>query len=266
LIAAFGYRDCFVVSGVVVLLAGIAVQLFVREDFERTSEAEGEGGGGFFADALRLLRMGPFRLILVAMTLIQFTFGLIMPVIPLFLQFLADTDDIEGLAGPIFGAWMLVGGISSVVMGRWSDSLGARRTLQAGLLGAAVFYLAEGFAPTVTVLATLLILGGLASGAIRPVANTLIARIVPEEDRGKAFGVVTSATALGWALGPMAGGYLAAVLGFTSVFVLTASLFAALAVWVGFSLRGLEETHTDEQRAARVRAWLRAAFRRRRKP
>lgn len=263
LIAEFGYRACFVVSGILVLVAGVAVQLFVREHFERLPAKEEGKEEGFVREALVLLRSAPFRLVLVAGTLIQFVFGFIMPVIPLFLQSLADTDDIEGLAGPIFGAWMLVGGISSVVMGRYSDRLGIRRTLQGGLIAAAFFYLAEGFAPNVTVLATLLILGGLATGAIRPVTNTLIARIVPEQDRGKAFGVVSSASALGWALGPMAGGYLAAELGFRAVFFITAILLLTVAGWVWLSLGSLDE-HLVDDSERRARTLLRRAFSRKR--
>ena len=45
-------------------------------------------------------------------------------------------------------------------------------------------------------------MAAISGGAIRPVANAIIARIVPEEDRGKAFGILTSANAFGWALGP----------------------------------------------------------------
>jgi len=265
LIAEFGYRACFVVSGVLVLTAGVAVQLFVREQFQRAAVQEDEAGEGFVREALALLRNAPFRLVLVASTLIQFVFGFIMPVIPLFLQSLAGTDDIESLAGPIFGAWMLVGAISSVVIGRYSDRIGVRRTLQGGLVAAALFYLAEGFAPNVTVLATLLILGGLASGAIRPVTNTLIARIVPEQDRGKAFGVVSSASALGWALGPLAGGYLAAGLGFRAVFYITGMLLLSVAAWVWLSLGSLDENLADSSEQ-RVRTLLRRAFRRRRMP
>lgn len=264
LIAAYGYRACFVVSGILVLVAGVAVQLFVREEFQLVAGEEKSKGRGIVRDALELLRNVPFRLVLVAGTLIQFVFGFIMPVIPLFLQSLAGTDDIESLAGPIFGAWMLVGGISSVAIGRYSDRIGVRRTLQGGLVASALFYFAEGFAPNVAVLATLLILGGLASGAIRPVTNTLIARIVPEEDRGKAFGVVSSASALGWALGPMAGGYLAAELGFRAVFFITALLLLTVAGWVWLSLGSVDESYVDESEQ-RVRVLLRRAFSRRRK-
>jgi len=259
LITAFGYRTCFVVSGLLVLLAGVVVQLFVRERFVRQVAQEGAGRLGFMREALGLLGSAPFRLVLVAGTLIQFVFGFIMPVIPLFLQSLANTDDIESLAGPVFGGYMLVGGISSVASGRYSDRFGVRRTLQAGLIAAALFYVAQGFAPNVPVLATLLILGGLATGAIRPVTNTLIARIVPEADRGKAFGVVTSFAALGFAVGPMAGGYVAATVGFRAVFFITAGLLLFVAGWVWISLGSLDDNPTDTSQQ-RVRALLRRAI------
>ena len=94
-------------------------------------------------------------------------------------------------------------------------------------------------ATSVLMLAVLVVLGGLATGATRPVANTLIARIVDEGDRGKAFGVMSSASALGWAMGPMAGGYMGAHYGFRSVFVATSILFLAVGGWAWVSMKGI---------------------------
>ena len=114
-----------------------------------------------------------------------------------------------------------------------------RRVLVGGLLGAAVIFLAQGYATSVLMLAVLVVLGGLATGATRPVANTLIARIVDEGDRGKAFGVMSSASALGWAMGPMAGGYMGAHYGFRSVFIATSILFLAVGAWAWVSMKGI---------------------------
>ena len=162
-----------------------------------------------------------------------------MPVVPLFLQQLAGRDDVLSLAGVVFAAGGLTGAASAAVMGRYSDRIGPRRVLVGGLLGAAVFFLAQGFATSVTMLAALVILGGLATGATRPVAIVLIARIVAEEDRGKAFGVMSSASALGWAMGPMAGGSMGAQYGFRSVFIATSILFLAVGVWAWVSMKGV---------------------------
>jgi predicted MFS family arabinose efflux permease len=112
--------------------------------------------------------------------------------------------------------------------------------LVGGLLGASVFALAQGFSTSVPMLATLIVLGGIATGATRPVANSLITRFVTEADRGKAFGVMSSSAALGWAAGPMAGGYLGAEAGFRAVFVATSLLYLAVGAWAWFAMPGAD--------------------------
>ncbi len=225
----FGYHPCLIVAGVLVVLAGIAVQLWVKEDFLRQAPQQQVS---MWRDARSLLAIQPFFIMLVSLTLIQFIFGFIMPVVPLFLQELAHTDDVLSLAGLIFSIGGLVGAFSSVVSSRWCEQWGAKQTLVWGLLASAVFYLAQGLSTSVAMLAVVMVCSGLATGAIRPVANTLIARVVPESDRGKAFGVMSSANSLGWSLGPVMGGYVGAHWGFRSAFFITALLFVAVACWI----------------------------------
>ena len=233
MIEAFGYRNCFLVSGGLVVLAGLCVQLRVCEDFNRSRSVESSSRYRLPGrDMVRLLSMRPFRVLVATVTSMSFAFGFIMPVVPLFLQRLAEGRDILSLAGLIFGLAGLVGAVSSAVMGRFSDRLGPRRVLVGGLWAAGVLYLGQGFSTTVWALGALVILNGLATGSVRPVANAVLTRIIDEEDRGKAFGVMSSMAALGWALGPLAGSYLGAELGFRSVFYTTSVLFLIVGGWV----------------------------------
>jgi MFS family permease len=237
----FGYHPCLIVAGVLVVLAGAAVQLWVGEDFQRRADAAARSS--LWRDARRLLAIRPFFIMLVSLTLIQFIFGFIMPVVPLFLQELAHTDDVLSLAGLIFSIGGLVGALSSALSSRWSEHWGAKTTLVWGLLAAALFYLAQGLSVSVPMLGVLMVLSGLATGAIRPVANTLIARVVEESDRGKAFGVMSSANSLGWSLGPVIGGYVGAQWGFRTAFFATALLFAGVAGWIWKVMRPLPAKH-----------------------
>ena len=241
LIDGIGYRDTFLIAGVVVVLAGLSVQIWVREDFQPDrSRGETKRKSGVIADTRAFLRLKPFRIVLVCLMLTQFAFGVIMPVTPLFLQELAQTDDIALIAGFIFSASMLAGGVLSVVLGSLSDRFGANRMLTGGLLATAVLYALQGFSTTVVMLGTLQVIAGITKGAIRPVANVLLTQSVSEDDRGKAFGVMASATALGWAVGPAFGGYLSVHWGFRSVFGVTALLFVLVGVWVWRAMRGLD--------------------------
>ncbi len=241
LIDGIGYRDTFLIAGVVVVLAGLSVQIWVREDFQPDrSRGETKRKSGVIADTRAFLRLKPFRIVLVCLMLTQFAFGVIMPVTPLFLQELAQTDDIALIAGFIFSASMLAGGVLSVVLGSLSDRFGANRMLTGGLLATAVLYALQGFSTTVVMLGTLQVIAGITKGAIRPVANVLLTQSVSEDDRGKAFGVMASATALGWAVGPAFGGYLSVHWGFRPVFGVTAMLFVLAGVCVWRAMRGLD--------------------------
>ncbi|MBM3280696.1 MAG: MFS transporter [Candidatus Handelsmanbacteria bacterium] len=226
----FGYHACLIVAGLLVVLAGVAVQVWVREDFRRLPQ-EGPRNS-FWQDARRLLQIRAFFIMLVSLTLMQFIFGFIMPVVPLFLQELSHTDDVLSLAGLIFSIGGLVGAVSSALSSRWSEQWGAKATLVWGLVATALFYLGQGLSTSVAMLAVLMVFSGLATGAIKPVANALIARVVDESDRGKAYGVMSSANSLGWSLGPVIGGYVGAQWGFRSAFFVTALLFLGVAGWI----------------------------------
>ena len=226
----FGYHNCFIAAGLLVVVAGILVQTRVEEDF-RPAEKERANRENFLVGAWRIFGLPGFPILLVCLTLSHFTFGVSMPVTPLFLQQLAKTEDIASIAGPIFAFSMLVGGVASAAMGKYSDRIGARQALVGSMVGSALFFALKGFSTSVGMLAALMILSGLVSGAMRPVTNVLVTRIVPAKDRGVAFGVITSASALGWGLGPALGGYIGATLGFRAVFFITAAIFLSVALW-----------------------------------
>ena len=251
LIDLLGYHDTFIISGILMVFAGVAVQLWVKEDFSRKKDGGRKSSGGFLRDTLRLLRLRPFLLMLISLILIQFAFGVTMPVLPLFLQYLAEGGNIVSTAGLIFAMRGLVGALSSMAMGRWSYSLGPKKTMLGALAGTALFLGAQGMATSVTMLAALTIAGGLAYGGIRPLANFIIADVVPQDDRGKAFGITTSASALGFALGPVAGAYIGAEWGFRSAFFTTAVLFALVSAWVWMAMQNIQLGKVEERRTHR---------------
>lgn len=244
-IEAYGYEAIFLVSGAMVVVAGLAVQLLVSEEFtksklqENGASASKSNTDDFIADTKRLLQIKPFLITIISLVLIQFAYGVIMPVVPLFLQQLAGHAEIITEAGFIFSLMSLTGALSSAVLGGWAERIGVKRMLFVGLVATALFLACQGSAESVMVFAALQVLGGLATGAVRPVANTITTFVVAEEDRGKAFGIMTSASALGWALGPSMGGYIGSTTGFRSVFYATALLFVGVAFWTRWAMRGL---------------------------
>ncbi|MBI4530166.1 MAG: MFS transporter [Candidatus Latescibacteria bacterium] len=229
----FGYTLSFVLSGTLILLAGCCVYAFVVEDFRRPSASSETQWKSHLIEGIRpFLSNQPYIIMLVSLTLIQFTFSVVIPIFPLFVQQLAHTEKIASLAGGIFALSGVTGAISSVLLGRFSDRIGYRRTLVAGIFVAGTVFFAHAFVRSVFELAVLRVLLGLTAGAINPVVNAMIAGFIPEKHRGKAFGLTSSASAISWATGPVIGGHLGATWGFRSVFVVTAALFVGVGTWV----------------------------------
>ena len=233
LIDRFGYRPSFALSGVCVLLAGVFVQMWVREEFQRPPRsAPGQMRRRTAHTARRFLSNQPYMIMLVSLTLIRFAFSVAMPIFPLFIQELSDTDKVAFIAGLVFSLAGLTGALSSAVLGRMSDRVGYRRMLLYGLFSSGVLYMTQSFVRSVFELGTIRVFLGLGYGAITPSVNAMISRLVPQEHRGKAFGLTSSAAALGWAIGPVIGGKIGEMWGFRSVFAATAMLFLIVGGWV----------------------------------
>jgi len=235
----YGYKACFLASGSMVIIAGIAVQLLVRENFREQNDTNENYIKEFFVDGLRLLGLRPFVITLVIVVLIQFAYGVVMPVVPLFLQYLSGRADILSEAGFVFSLMSLTGAISSAAIGNWTLKIGLRRLLFFGLLSTAILLILQGNATSVFIFSVLYIVSGFTTGAVRPVANTIITYVVTEADRGKAFGILTSAGAFGWALGPSLGAFVGTKFGFQTTFFLTAFLFFSVAIWAFYAMQDL---------------------------
>jgi DHA1 family multidrug resistance protein-like MFS transporter len=72
-------------------------------------------------------------------------------------------------------------------------------------------------------------------GCAIPVANLAIKEAAPPGRQGAAFGVASSATSTGFAIGPIGGGLLASALGFWAAFLVPGAALLALAVAFGLA-------------------------------
>jgi len=81
---------------------------------------------------------------------------------------------------------------------------------------------------------------GFFDGGMLPAANALISSGTQGEGRGShgtTYGLVYLATGMGFGLGPLSGGFIAAALGLRSVFLITALILLALAVYLPFGVK-----------------------------
>src|SRR5262249_30579890 len=123
---------------------------------------------------------------------------------------------------------------------RLGDRTGHRRLLILLALGAGLFYIPQAFVTGVIQLIALRGMLGFFDGGLLPSANALIS--AGTEDRGKSrhgttYGLIYLATGLGFGLGPLFGGFVAASLGLRSVFLITAFILLALGVYLPFGVQ-----------------------------
>jgi len=223
----FGFRIAFFLSSITLLLAFFVALIWVREDFS----PQGAGGTpNIFRDLAHLIReqrilpfMGLFALFGVA----RFS---PRPMYPLLVKEIAAPGlGIATQAGLVNAAAGTAAVLAGVVVGRLVDR---GRPFVIGMVCAGVaglFLLPQGFLPTVWSLIPFVFIADFFSTGIDPIMNVLLSRQVPVERRGAAFGLTGSARALGWSLGAMLGGVLAAYLDFTAVFINAALLFLLIA-------------------------------------
>jgi DHA1 family multidrug resistance protein-like MFS transporter len=236
-----GYRASFAVTAVLMLAAGVTTMLFVHEEFVPPPPGEGSKGLAGLIEDVRI--RGRDRQLIVMMLVvfsIQYGANVVLPILPLFVQQLDAGESAATMTGVIYTVAGVVASFSSVALGRLGDRIGHRPVLIIMALGAGLFYIPQAFVGGVVQLIVLRGLLGFFDGGLLPAANALISAGTHEEGRGShgtTYGLVYLATGMGFGLGPLSGGFIAAALGLRSVFLITALILLALAVYLPFGVK-----------------------------
>ena len=139
----------------------------------------------------------------------------------------------------------VVAAISSLIWGRLGDRIGFRRLLIAMAFGAGLIYIPQALVVSVVQLIVLRGILGIFDGGLLPSANALIASSSPPEraggraSHGTTYGLIYLANGLGFALGPLAGGLIAATLGLRNVFFVTAAILLIIGAYLPFGVKDL---------------------------
>jgi DHA1 family multidrug resistance protein-like MFS transporter len=159
--------------------------------------------------------------------------GSILPILPLYLR---ERHASYAMLGMIVGARMVAGVLGQYPAGRLSDRFGRRPVMIAGLLLTAVTTAAFVLPMPTWGLVALRFAQGIGGAAFGPGARSAVADLVPDAERGIAYGWMSGAERSGFILGPLAGGALAA-LGRGAVFQATAVALLLAAVVIALTLR-----------------------------
>jgi DHA1 family multidrug resistance protein-like MFS transporter len=228
-----GNRVNFLATGVLLAIASFLILKFVREDLV-SSPRKGSFLSRMVPDPGVLATNPLLAALLFCVFAVQLGSGIANPILPLIVLHLnAGAAGTGSLTGLIIGAGSLSGALAAAFIGRISGRFGYRQTLVACLLGAVAFTVPQGFASSPMLLLVLRIGSGAFLGGTIPSINALLAHTADRDKQGAIFGLSSSVSSGGMAIGPILGALVANLAGYPAIFFTTAAILFATALLMG---------------------------------
>lgn len=221
---AFGYRVPFIVFSALTLLCLAAALLCLPHHTAENLAKKREP----FARQLRRFSKNPVvRLMILLQFLCNFGMTGIGPILPLYVQRMMGGD--AQIVATIVGIIIFAAGATSIVaslsVSRFTAHFDMPRILVTAAVVTGLNFILQYLMPTVFTLGVMRGLTGLSLGFIMPIANTILASAVSQEDRNMVVGFAASFSIMGNVAGPVASGAVAMHFGYASVFWMTAVCF-----------------------------------------
>jgi MFS family permease len=247
LAAEYAARDVLVVAGAVIALSALALSIvFVRDTADHVAlEQHGAAGADdertphlaeAFAEAS--WRRPALRACSQAGLVNNANDALAWGLVPLYLA--ANGASVEQV-GLVAGLYPAVWGLAQIGTGAWSDRIGRKPLIVAGMLAQALalgLLAASDGAIGLAVLAAVVL--GLGTALVYPTLIAAISDEVSPVARAPVVGVYRFWRDFGYVAGALVAGGAADALGFSAAIGLVAALTAASGLWVAFDLRATD--------------------------
>lgn len=240
----FGYRESFIITGIMLTLAGLAVLFWVHEDFTPVEKAKRPSLFGGYRRLLTAPGMAGLYGLAFLRSLGQM---MIFPVAALFMIQLMHTE--SGAAtwtGLMIGSVAGGSAISGVYLGRLGDRVGHEKIMLASAIACVLLYVPQPFVTAPWQLITLQALGGLAVGGLLSPMAALMNLWTPQGTQGATYGLENSVAAAGRTVAPLLAAAIAGWFSVRVVFGATALVYVAMAglvLWMA--------SHRSEREEAR---------------
>lgn len=192
--------------------------------------------------SLLLRNRGAMLLLMLNIFLVFTGIGLVVPIMPTYMNELHINGSIVGLLVAAFSLTQL---LFSPFAGRLSDTMGRKKIIVAGMVVFAVSEWLFGAVSSPVLLFAARMLGGIGAALIMPAVMAYAADVTSDEERAKGMGFINAAITTGFIIGPGIGGYIAEF-GIRVPFYSAAVAGAIAAV---ITLLVLPESLTAKQRA-----------------
>ncbi|MBU9708575.1 MFS transporter [Paenibacillus sp. AK121] len=185
----------------------------------------------FAEQATRLRRrLVQLKWLLPGMVLQMTAAGLLLPILPGF------AADHLGLSQPQYSIMLIFGGAGAMLflvpMGKLADRWGHKQMLFAGFVSLTVILallIVSMPPPALTMLFAFML--GLSYSAVLPAWNAVLSYLVPEDQKGTGWGVLSGIEGLGIMIGPVIGGWIASQYTNETAISISAALLAVLALF-----------------------------------
>ncbi|MFA1821826.1 MFS transporter [Virgibacillus oceani] len=222
---SLGYATSFKMVSITVFLSALIVIFGIKEVNVKLSDDEKDYKSYTSKEVfLHIVRKPVLLVVMLVSVLVQVAHFSIQPILSLFVAEIHGPASIAFFSGMAFSA----AGLGNLLMtrrwGRLGDRIGYIKILIILLFAAGIVYFPGAFVTNIWQLVILRFLLGVSIGGIIPVRIAYIRQEAPLSMQGEVLGYNTSLRFLGNVIGPVLGGTLAGIFGFSSVFIVTSIL------------------------------------------
>lgn len=172
---------------------------------------------------------------------------MVLPFISLYISTFGDFTDsyVQSWSGWIFAITFVTAFFFSPIWGRIGDKYGRKKILTFSAIGLGLSVFLMGFATSIWQLFILRMFMGIFTGFI-PMSQAFISVQTPKEIAGRVLGTLQTGSITGTLMGPLLGGYLADLFGYSATFKWTSITIFLSAVIVLFGIKEITLKVTNE--------------------
>jgi DHA1 family multidrug resistance protein-like MFS transporter len=234
----WGYRNSFLVAGMMSLIAFFIIHFWVEEPSRETAENENNVGNNIVQTQQSWAFT--FAFLLVTLLLVQISLTIISPIVPLFIKKISlSTRYIATTTGSIIAASGFAAMLSAITIGKISDHSDHRTLLFTLLLTSGLFTIISAAARNPSQFLLIRMGAGFAAGGIMPLVNSNLNLGTSRNKIGRTFGIASSISAIGTGFGPLIGGAFVSIFSLESTFIFSGIMLILTAITSTFLLRNL---------------------------
>lgn len=221
---SFGFTYTFLLTGFIIMFTFFMILVGVKEVEVSKSNAKKEDYSS--KQVFQLIFTSPILLtVMVVGMLVQIANFSIQPLLAIYVGELHGQQNLAFFSGAAFSVVGLGNLLLSREWGKLGDRFGHEKILLILVLAGAVVYVPQAFVTSIWQLLILRLFLGMVIGGVIPCIVAYIRQAAPFQVQGEVLGYNTSFRFFGNVVGPIMGGFVAGLIGISSVFFVTSGLF-----------------------------------------